>query len=327
MLPRNRSFHQVQTQSQKLFIYFNSRDNMLRAVKGFLTFISVERGIMLFMITMGATFLMAKNTTLFGAIYLGAVAFCGWSGVDAINNVYDVDLDTKSDPLRADYTKKLGRLGLGISLIFFALSMSLGAITGIQLVTVFVFVGILAGVMYSAPPFRLRQTIYKPIVNFSVGAVPVLMVAAFFNVFSVEILVLMTLIGVSTAVNSLWEDLADYKSDFNAHARTLLIVLGFKRGLYLTIIMGYSLIPLMILVGVLFQLSMLYFVVLTGLIAYISLRLVQNRHLLFGGANADTESMLKLGEAFAKDFVIIALVHTTNLMLSGYLTYQQALLI
>jgi len=299
---------------------------MFRNVKGFFTFISIERGIMLFMITMGATFLMAENVTLLRAVYLGFVAFCGWSGVDAINNVYDVDLDVKSDSFRADYTKNLGRLGLAISLIFFVCSMSLGAITGIQLVTVFVFLGILAGVVYSVPPFRLRQTIYKPVVNFSVGAVPVLIVAAFFNVFSVQILVLLFLIGASTAVNSLWEDLADYKSDFNARARTMLVVLGFKRGLYLTIIMGYCLIPLMILVGILFQLTSLYFLVLTALIGYISLRLVQNRHVLFGGSNADTESMLKLGEVFAKDFVVIALVHTTNLMLSGYLTYQQVFL-
>ena len=299
---------------------------MLRSVKGFLKFISIERGIMLFMIAMGATFLIAKNASLLGAVYFGFVAFCGWSGVDAINNVYDVDLDMKSDPLRAEYTKNLGKLGLCISLIFFAASMSLGAITGIQLVTVFVFLGILAGVVYSVPPFRLRQTIYKPVVNFSVGAVPVLMVAAFFNVFSVQILVLLLLIGISTAVNSLWEDLADYVSDFDARARTMLVVLGFKRGLYLTIIMGYCLIPLMILVGILFQLTLFYFVVLTALIAYLSTRLIQNRHILFGGAKTDTESMLKLGEMFAQDFVIIALVHTTNLMLSGYLTYQQVFL-
>jgi len=311
----------------KLFIESQSRKDMLHRVKGFLTFISFERGIMLFMITMGATFLMAEKPTFFGAIYLGIVAFCGWSGVDAINNVYDVDLDVKSDPLRADYTKNLGKMGLLISLIFFALSMSLGAITGIQLVTVFVFIGILAGVAYSMPPFRLRQTIFKPVVNLSVGAVPVLIVAAFFKVFSVQILALMLLMGISTAVNSLWEDLADYKSDLNAHARTILVTLGIKRGLYLTIIMGYSLIPLMILVGVLFNLSPLYFVVLSGLITYLSIRLIQNRHVLVGGTQNDTESMLKLGEAFAKDFVIIALVHTTNLMINGYLIYNQVFLI
>ena len=300
---------------------------MLRNVKGFLKFISIERGIMLFMIAMGATFLIAKNASLLEALYFGFVAFCGWSGVDAINNVYDVDLDIKSDPLRSEFTKNLGKRGLFIALIFFAVSMSLGVITEIQLVTVSIFIGILAGLVYSVPPFRLRQTIYKPIVNFSVGAVPVLMVAAFFKVFSIQILVLLLLIGISTAVNSLWEDLADYVSDFDARAQTMLVVLGFKRGLFLTIIMGYCLIPLMILVGILFQLSLLYFIVLTALISYLSIRLVQNRQVLMGSSKAGTKTMFKLGEMFAQDFVIIALVHTTNLMVTGYLTYQQVFLL
>ena len=272
---------------------------------------------------MGATFLITRSAILPEAIYLGFVAFCIWSGADAINNVYDVDLDVKSDPFRSDYTRNLGDLGRYIFLIFFILSISLGVITGIQLVTVFVVLGVFAGVVYSMPPFRLRQTIYKPVVNFSVGAVPVLIVAAFFNVFSVQIMVLTFLVGISTAVNSLWEDLADFKSDLGAKARTILIVLGVKRGIYLTIFLGYCLIPLMILVGILFQLTLLYFGIIAVLISYLSIRIVKNRQVLFGGSNTDLESMLKLGEMFAADFVIVALVFTINMMLSGYLTYQQ----
>lgn len=295
---------------------------MLRNLKDFFSFISIERGIMLFMITIGSAFLIAEKASLVRAGYLGIIAFCGWSGVDAVNNVCDVELDVKSDPNRADFTKNLGRFGVFIPLMFFGLSIIMGVITGIELVVVFVFLGILAGVLYSVPPFRLRQTIFKPIVNFSVGAVPVLIVAAFFDVFSAQIVVLLLLMGISTAVNSLWEDLADYKSDFSAHSRTILVVLGFKRGLYLTIIMGYCLIPLMVLVGILFNLGLIYFVVLAGLIGYISIRLVQNRYIITCSTKNDTESMLKLGEAFARDFVVVALVHTTNLMLSSYLTYQ-----
>ena len=184
---------------------------MLNSVKGFLTFISAERGLMLFMIAMGATFLVAQNSTLAEATYLGLIAFCLWSGVDAINNVYDVDLDMKSDSVRADFTRSLGRFGLIISLAIFGLCMALGLITGIQLVTVFIFVGIVAGVVYSVPPFRLRQTIYKPLVNVSVGAVPVLIVASFFDVFSFQLLVLVLLIGLSTAANSLWRFVAVWK--------------------------------------------------------------------------------------------------------------------
>jgi 4-hydroxybenzoate polyprenyltransferase len=103
---------------------------MFHGVKGFLTFISFERGIMVFMITMGATFLMANSADFSGAMYLGFLGFCGWSGADAINNVYDVRLDEKSDPFRADYTKSLGKRGILISLIFFVITMILGAITG-----------------------------------------------------------------------------------------------------------------------------------------------------------------------------------------------------
>ena len=297
---------------------------MHNKITGFLSFISVERGIMLFMINMGATFLIAQSSTLPNAIYLGIIAFFLWSGVDAINNVYDAELDEKSDPKRARYTKNLGKLGLAISLGLFAISLGLGAVTGMLLVVVFIFVGILAGIIYSVPPFRLRQTIYKPIVNLSVGAVPVLIVAAFYDVFSVQIFTLILLMGISTAVNSLWEDLADYKSDYNAKAKTTLVVLGFKKGLYLTIILGYSLIPLMIIVGMLFQLNTIYFVILGALITYISIRLIQNRHIITGKPKQET--LLVAGEGFAKDFVIVALVHTTNLMLSGFLTYQIAVI-
>jgi 4-hydroxybenzoate polyprenyltransferase len=300
---------------------------MLGTVKGFLTFISVERGLMLFMIVMGATFLVARNPTFAEAAYLGVVAFCLWSGVDAINNVYDVDLDMKSDSFRANFTRGLGRFGLYISLAIFVLSMALGLITGIQLVTVFIFVGIVAGVVYSVPPFRLRQTIYKPLVNVSVGAVPVLIVASFFNIFSFQLLVLVLLIGLSTAANSLWEDLADYESDFTSNARTLVVVLGFKRGFLITVLVGYCLVPLMVLVGILFQLSLLYFIVLGTLIAYLSFRLIQHRNTLFRSSNVELDSLLKLGEAFAKDFVIIALVHTANLMINGFLNYQQIVLL
>jgi 4-hydroxybenzoate polyprenyltransferase len=240
--------------------------------------------------------------------------------VDAINNVYDAELDEKSDPDRAKFTKNLGKLGMTITLGLFAITMTLGAATGTLLVVVFIFIGILAGVAYSVPPLRLRQTIFKPIVNLSVGAVPVLIVAAFYDVFSVQVLALILLMGISTAVNSLWEDLADYKSDFNAKAKTTLVVLGFKKGLYLTIIMGYSLIPLMLVVGMLFQLNTIYFVILSALTAYISIRLIQNRQIITG--KPEHETLLAAGEGFAKDFVIVALVHTTNLMVSGFLTYQ-----
>jgi 4-hydroxybenzoate polyprenyltransferase len=164
-------------------------------------------------------------------------------------------------------------------------------------------------------------------VNVSVGAVPVLVIASFFDIFSFQMLVLVILIGVSTAANSLWEDLADYESDFTSNARTLVVVLGFKRGFFITVVVGYCMVPLMVLVGILFQLSILYFIVLGALIAFLSFRLIQHRNTLFRSSNVEQSTLLKLGESFAKDFVIIALVHTANLMINGFLNYQQFILI
>jgi len=60
-----------------------------------------------------------------------------------------------------------------------AFSSLLGALSSSIYVVFWVVVGIFFGVLYSAPPFRLRQTLWKPVVNFTVGAVPVLIVAAF----------------------------------------------------------------------------------------------------------------------------------------------------
>jgi 4-hydroxybenzoate polyprenyltransferase len=127
------------------------------------------------------------------------------------------------------------------------------------------------------------------------------------------------LIGVTTAVNSLWEDLADYASDVSSGSRTMPIILGFKRGLIFTIMMGYTLIPLMILVGILFQLSWVYYVTLTALSVFVSLRVYQKRHTLLRESKEDTKQLFKLGEVLAKDFVVIAIVFTLSLMLSSLL--------
>ena len=183
-------------------------------------------------------------------------------------------------------------------------------------VVLFTGIGLFFGVVYSVPPFRLRRTALKPIVNFTVGAVPIMIIAAFFNTSSLNVISLILLIGATTAINSLWEDLADYESDYQSGSRTVPIIMGFHRGLLFTVAMGYILLPLMVLVGVLFQLPLIYYVVLSGLASFITLRLVQKRKTLFSGG-ADTAKLLKLGTTLAKDFVIIAIVFTLALMLSS----------
>lgn len=294
---------------------------MLRTLRGLSGFISIERGFMLFAISVAATFLLEGKFAWQEATYVGLLVFCGWSAVDAINNVCDAGLDTKSDPSRAQYTKHLGRSGLVICLILCALTLGLGIATLTPLVVVFILLAGVAGLLYSVPPFRLRQTICKPVVNFCVGAFPVLIVAALSNRFS-GIWSLVFVVGLATAINSLWEDLADYGSDLESGARTIPIVLGLRRGLYATIVGGYCLFPFMVLVGLLFHLSILYYIILFSLTAYISIRLVLERSLLFG-STYNEKAVLKLAQTLAKDFVIIAVVFSTSLMFSAIMKYQE----
>lgn len=292
---------------------------MIQDLKGFAQFISVERGLMLFMISVGAAFLTGGSFAWMPALFLGVTVFCIWSAVDGMNNLCDVELDELSDPVRARFTKKLGKIGLFITLGFTGLSLALGAATMMPYVLLFVGVGILFGVLYSVPPFRLRKTAYKPIVNFTVGAVPVMIVAAFFNSFSANVVALIVLIGVTTAINSLWEDLADFASDFHSGSRTIPIIMGFRRGLIFTIIMGYVMLPLMVLVGILFQLPTVWYAALASLAGFITLRLIQKRKTLFKQETADNTKLFKLGETLAKDFVITAIVFTFALMVSSLL--------
>jgi len=78
-------------------------------------------------------------------------------------------------------------------------------------------------------------------------------------------------------------------------------------------------IPLMVLVGVLFQLSLIYYGTLVTLASFITLRLIQKRQTLFKKDKADTQKLFKLGKVLAKDFVIVAIVFTLSLMLSSLL--------
>lgn len=291
---------------------------MLDSLRGFSLFISLERGFMLLMITFGAVILIGRGLCMVHLLHLGLIVFFGWCGVDAINNIFDMELDRASNGFRAEFTERLGVLAPVLSLAFLSLSLGLGLVTRVPNVSLLISLGVLFGAVYSVPPLRLRQTILKPLVNMSVGSIPVLIVSAFYRAFSIESSLLSLLVGVTTGVNSLWEDLADYASDLGSRARTFIIVFGLRRGIYLTLLLGYLLLPLMILVGLMYRLPLLYYLILGGLTLYITLRILQRRKHL---SEKELRTLLEIGRLFARDFVLVAVVHTTNLMMSSYLKY------
>jgi 4-hydroxybenzoate polyprenyltransferase len=97
---------------------------MFQDLRGFAQFISVERGLMLFTISVGTTSLMSQALICPAALFLGVIVFCIWSAVDAMNNICDMDLDVLSDPIRAKFTKKLGKFGLFVAVGFVAVSIA-----------------------------------------------------------------------------------------------------------------------------------------------------------------------------------------------------------
>ena len=288
-------------------------------LKGYFQFISADRGVMLFLIVMGSTFLASGAAVWSSAIYLGLITFCIWSAADAIDNICDVDIDVYSDPFRARFTRKIGKTGLYIAVAFTIASLVLGAAALNPWVFVFTALGLGLGIIYSVPPLRLRRTPLKPIVNSSVGAVPVAIVAAFYN-FPPLMVSLVVLMGITIAVYSLWEDLADFGSDSNSGSRTVPIIMGFKPGLILTVALGYVIIGLMAFVGFMFSITTpIYYAVIIGVTVYITARLVQKRNLIVKKVE-ENETLYKLGEVLARDFELIAAVFTITLVISALLT-------
>lgn len=289
---------------------------MFRYAKGFYLFISAERGLMVFMIAMGAALLIGGRSSWSEASYLGLIGFFLWSCTDAVNNMCDVELDKESDRSRSEFTASLGFAGFIVVAILFSIVVGLGILANRLYATAFILLGVICGVAYSVPPVRLRQTIFKPLVNSTVGAIPVLITAAFYNSFTIEAFTLAIFMGAATAINSLWEDLADYSSDLKGNANTFLVVLGFRRGLHVTILLGYSLIPLMVLTGLMFKLGTVYYVIFSVLIGFMSLHILQERKVILG---EEKEKMHQVSSKLARDFVIIAVIHTTNFMLASFL--------
>lgn len=287
---------------------------MMTNLKGYAEFLAIQRGLMLFMITLGGAFLIGGSNSVLPALLLGVIVFCYWSFSDAINNIFDKELDAISDPKRAAFTEKLGKKGYLITYLFAGLVFILGALTLNWAVFVVISVGMLLGFIYSVPPLRLRTTVVKPLVNFVFGSVAIFISGAYFGVFTFNVLVLTLLFGIVTTVNSIWGDLADYQSDKNNGAHTLPVILGFRNGLFLTVILGCILIPIMTNIGLMYSMSFVYYIILATIASYILINLFLNRKALSKNKE-NTHEQISLGGLLTKDFVKITLIFSFTFMI------------
>ncbi|MCW3983517.1 MAG: UbiA family prenyltransferase [Candidatus Bathyarchaeota archaeon] len=291
---------------------------MLASLQGYSEFIAIQRGLMLFVVTLGGAFLVGNSTALLPALHLAAIVFCFWTFSDAINNIHDKELDATSDPKRAQFTEKLGKKAYYITYLFLGLTLFLSALTLNWLVFAVISVGLIIGFIYSAPPIRLRTTIVKPLVNFVFGAVAIFISGAHFGVFTLNVLLLTLLFGVVTTVNSIWGDLADYQSDKNSGARTLPVILGFRNGLFFTVILGCMLIPIMTYIGLMYSVYPVYYVVLAVVVSYMLTKLFIKRRMLSKNRE-NTSEQLSLGGLLSKDFVKITLVFSVTFAVCAFI--------
>ena len=287
---------------------------MMTSLRGYADFLAIQRGLMLFMITLGGAFLISGSNSLLSALHLAFIVFCFWCFSDAINNIYDKELDSISDPKRAEFTEKLGKKGYIITWLFAVLVFSLSALTLNWYVFAVISVGMLLGFIYSVPPIRLRTTIVKPLVNFVFGGVAIFISAAYFGVLSWNVLVLTLLFGVVTSVNSIWGDLADYQSDKNSGAHTLPVILGFRKGLFLTVILGCTLIPIMAYIGLVYSVFFVYYLILAMIASYMLIKVFLKRKVLSKNKE-NTYEQISLGTLLTKDFVKITLIFSLTFMI------------
>lgn len=78
----------------------------------------------------------------------------------------------------------------------------------------------------------------------------------------------------------------------------------------------------MVLIGLRFKLGTSYYALLSMLIVFVNLHILQNKKILLGH---DTKEMLKLRPRLSEDLVIIALVYARSLMISAYLRDPSAI--
>jgi len=273
----------------------------LRAVS---QFIAADSALALFMGTILMAVFLAPQFNIFQVLYLGGIILFGWFGLDMINNIYDVEMDKVTHPARALVMEKLGAWTKIIAYTCLIISFCSSLLTQNFLVVLAVVMAMLSGTVYSVPPFRLRQTVLKPAVNFTVGLIVTLLVASFYGQFTVAAYLLMLLAGITTMSTSLWDDVIDYEGDRKGNAKTLVTVIGQKKGAYLSFLSSFSLIPVIYFIGLVLAFPWFFylasFFTATGIIAVF----VQNLSALLACSNS--EALTSIMKKLFKYYVVLA---------------------
>ncbi len=222
---------------------------------------------------------------------------CTWQFTTLLNDMYDMDIDVHVHPDRPLVSRDFDRrFYMDILISIGILSALLSLLIGLPLL-ILNLVAIFLAILYSVPPFRLRDRLYGHIcvglgsvIGFIFGVYSPLrwthgiyldastssrVIPFFPEVFSVAVLVVVVL-SISPLINAL----SDYEGDKKSGVRNVYTVLGFEKGKK---IVSFLLIFLFISPLILFNSTLdIIFLFSTGLVSSFMFYRLEDHRPVFG---------------------------------------------
>lgn len=217
------------------------------------------RGACVFVLTLAcaAIFAPAPDAVMFA---LPLIMLLGWTGADVINNAYDHGIDKITNPERDRMYSLLGPSGsLGVGVFFLLCSAVLTVWTGSLLAALVVLFALALTFLYSVPPFRVRDTLYKPVCNGLIGACTALLPAVYYSNYPPAFFALLFVNGLGVAIITIGEDVKDWAGDKKARAKTMPVLLGPKGSLKVIIPLYFAFYAGILATGYLLGLHALFF--------------------------------------------------------------------
>ncbi|RJQ18119.1 hypothetical protein C4573_00150 [Candidatus Woesearchaeota archaeon] len=172
---------------------------------------------------------------IFSLLFLLIALFFAWLFAVCLNDYYDRDIDKVSNahrPLASAFiTGKENKL---LTLACFIIALFFSLLAG-YVITVFIFFFMLVyGVIYSAPPFRLRR--YFLIPNILIGLAHAAVLMAGFSILFQEFAMILFPINILAfaliffTFGSMMKDAKDFEGDKQNNIHTLFTLFGLKKG-------------------------------------------------------------------------------------------------
>jgi 4-hydroxybenzoate polyprenyltransferase len=198
---------------------------------GALRMVKPRATLMLCLVAIAGALFSPTHSSPANAVLAVAVVVLVWIGTNLFNDLYDLEIDRRSNPTRVLVTGGITGLEVkALASIAYLLSALLAFLLFDWLFRVMVLTAVFLGFQYSAPPLRLRR--WGPLATLSIGvgiSLAFLAGGASQGGISSEGAMVAVLFGVVAFTSSSVKDFKDIEGDRGAGIRTLPIVLGYEQ--------------------------------------------------------------------------------------------------